>query len=124
MKTITINYLGKEEIVELDDDLKFGEVEDITSKYVNIDDALKGGVKIDIKGYRYAITLACVKKAPWKVNDLIELKGLPRSVGKLVVKEATNMYPLRDCLLEWMGTMSGELTDEQLEFIEKLTNKG
>jgi len=123
MKIIKITYNNVEEEVHLDDDLKFGEIEDLQSKFINTSDALKSNVKMDITGYRYAITLACVKKAPWPLNDIIELKGLPRSVGKIVVSEATKLYPLRDCLLEWMATVSGELTDEQMELIEKLTSK-
>lgn len=120
MKILKIMYNDKEEEVHLDEDLKFGEVEDIQRKFVKIDDAMKGGVQLDPSGYRYAIALACIKKAPWPVNDIIELKGLPRKIGKQVVLEATKLYPLRDCLLDWMESVSGELTEEQLKVIEAL----
>lgn len=121
MKTIEVMYEGKLEPVELDDDLNFGAIEDIQAKYVNVKNAMSGGAEIDIVNYRYAVTLACVKSAPWKINDLLALKDLKRAVGKQVVKEATKLYPLRECLLEWMSTVSGELSEEQLALVESLS---
>ena len=123
MKTITIQYKGKPEIVEFDDDLKFGEVEDIQAKCVEISDALNNGVKLDIPLYKRLITLAAVKKAPWPVHDEMEYRGLSLKLGNQIAKEATSLYPLRNYLLELMTTVAGDLSEKQLKAVEALKDQ-
>lgn len=113
MKIAKVPYKGTDVEIELNDDLSLGDVDDIVNKYVKADNIMGGEVKIDIVGYRYALALTTVKKAPWKVDDLITLKDLPLKTGRAVVKEASKLYPLKDCLLDWVSTFAGEMTPEQ-----------
>ena len=113
--TFEIDWNGATETVEINDDLPFGIIEDIRRKYVDTTKMAGGGeLDIDMTGYRYAITVAAITKAPWAIKDIVVFKDIPGSVGKKVVEEVCRKYPLADCLREWIGSFMGEITPERI----------
>ena len=119
MKTVHIEYEGKKIPIKLNDELSFGELDDIVNKNIKADNIMNGQIKIDIVNYRYQLALAVIKEAPWKVNDLRALKDLPLKTGRQVVKEAAKLFPLKDCLLDWVSTFAGEMTPEQKKMMQE-----
>ena len=107
MIEIEVEYEGKPEKVMLDDNLTFGELEDVISRFVKTGEILRGSIDIDVSAYNMAITVLTVKKAPWKLGDEKALRALPVKEGRKVVREATKMYPLQDSLLEWVAAVQG-----------------
>lgn len=123
MREIQITWQGVPATVKIEDDLPFGIFEDINRKYVNVANVMKGDIKIDMVGYMYAITLAAVKEAPWPVGDLKVFKDIPRSVGQEVVKAVCAIYPLKDSLLDWMEAAMGEVSEEDIKRINRMTSQ-
>lgn len=119
MKTAKVPYKGADVEIELNDEISFGDLDDIVSKNVKTDRIMQGDIKIDLVNYRYQLALSVVTKAPWKIHDLKALKDLPLKTGRAVVKEAANLFPLKDCLLDWASTFSGEMTPEQKEAMKE-----
>ena len=80
---------------------------------------MNGSVKIDIDGYREAIALACVERAPWKAHDPIELRDQPSSVVKVIIDESQKLYPLGTYLLDLLEGSVGGLSPEKLDSLMK-----
>ena len=122
MKIVKIPYKGEQVDVELNEDISFGDLDDIISKNVHTDRIMQGDIKIDLVNYRYQLAMAVISKAPWPVKNLKALKDLPLVTGRAVVKEAANMFPLKDSLMDLASTFTGQMTPEQKEAMKKAMN--
>ena len=112
---ININWKGKENIVEFEDALTFGETEDLISGSVDLTDVTKP--KINLAKYRMNLLIITIKKAPFKVGDLTTLKLLDSKLVKSMLREITKVHPLTNYIEDWMETFQSfeEVTNSSTE---------
>ena len=102
LKPITITYKDKDEIIEFEDSLTFGETEALISGSVDLSDISKP--KIDLAKYRMNLLVTTIKKAPFKVGDITTIKMLDSKVVKHMLREITKIHPLATYIEDWMET--------------------
>ena len=105
IKTFNIDWEGKKEPVEYEDDLTFGELEGIINASVDLTDVTKP--KVNIPTYRMNILTKVLKKAPFPVNDAVAIRNLKARVAKQIISEVMKDYPLMRFLEDWMVTFVG-----------------
>ncbi len=112
---ININWKGKENIVEFEDALTFGETEDLIAGSVDLTDVTKP--KINLAKYRMNLLIITIKKAPFKVGDLTTLKLLDSKLVKSMLREITKVHPLTNYIEDWMETFQSfeEVTNSSTE---------
>ena len=115
LKNFTIKWEGKKEVIEFEDDLTFGELESILAESVDLSDVTKP--RVNLPAYRQAILLKTLRKAPFKVNDLNELKNLKSSVVTEVLGGILKSFPLSKFLEQWMASFIGDTSDLKIEEI-------
>jgi len=104
---IKITYKDKEEVVEFEDSLNFGETEKLINDSVDLSDVTKP--KIDLPKYRLNLLALTIKKAPFKVGDINILKIQDAKIIKSILKEIVKVHPLTTYIEDWMETfMSSE----------------
>tara|TARA_R110002073_G_scaffold272853_3_gene436337 strand:- start:503 stop:916 length:414 start_codon:yes stop_codon:yes gene_type:complete len=99
---IKITYNDKEDTVEFEDSLTFGETESLISGSVDLSDISKP--KIDLSKYRMNLLVLTIKKAPFKIGDITTIKMLNSKVVKGMLKEITKIHPLATYIEDWMET--------------------
>jgi len=99
---VKIIYNGKEDTIEFEDSLTFGETESLISGSVDLTDISKP--KIDLSKYRMNLLVLTIKKAPFKIGDITTIKMLDSKVVKGMLKEITKIHPLSTYIEDWMET--------------------
>ena len=138
IQQMTIMYLGKPEIIHIEDDISLGELEKAFSNSVTTDviqmkmeDSGKMSFEIDlskmnIMRYRRDMAHACIKKAPWIQSDMdpVDLdtifKGVGHKVGNQVINKVMEIYPPFSFLLDLFNSMVG---GEDKEPVKKKSKK-
>ena len=105
IKTFEIDWEGKKEVIEYEDDLTFGELENIVNQSVDLSDVTKP--KVNIPKYRMAVLTKVLKKAPFPINDEVAIRNLKAGVAKSIISEVMKDYPLMRFLEDWMVTFVG-----------------
>ena len=105
IQSFEIDYEGKKEIVEYEDDLAFGELEAILNQCLDLSDVTKP--KVNLPQYRQSILLKAVQKAPFNI-DLPTIRNLRTSVVNQVLKGVLKDFPLVKFLEDWVGTFVGQ----------------
>ena len=120
IKTFEIDWEGKKEIVEYEDDLTFGELENIVNQSVDLSDVTKP--KVNLPKYRMNILTSVLRKAPFPVNDEVAIRNLKAKTAKQIISEVMKDYPLMRFLEDWMVTFVGtqETTNLPTESITSL----
>ena len=113
LQTFKITWEGKKELIEYEDDLTFGELEAILANAVDLSDVTKP--KVNLPEYRQAILLKTLRKAPFKVGDVVTLRNLKSSVVNDVLRGVLKQFPLSKFLEQWMGSFIGEAKDLKIE---------
>jgi len=113
IQSFSIKYEGKKEIIEFEDDLTFGELEHILANSVDLSDVTKP--RVNLPTYRQEILLKTLRKAPFKVGDLGELKNLRSSVVNDVLRGVLKSFPLSKFLEQWMGSFIGLPDDLKID---------
>ena len=109
IKSFSIDYEGKPSEVEYDDDIKFGELENILNKCLDLKEVNKPIVNIPL--YRQMILTAVITKAPFRTGDIAEIRNLRTSVAEKIMEEVMKDYPLMKYLEKWVGTFVGTEVD-------------
>jgi|TARA_R110002020_G_scaffold130704_2_gene292310 hypothetical protein len=99
---VKIIYNDKEDTIEFEDSLTFGETESLISGSVDLTDISKP--KIDLSKYRMNLLVLTIKKAPFKIGDITTIKMLDSKVVKGMLKEITKIHPLSTYIEDWMET--------------------
>jgi|TARA_B100001540_G_C15492899_1_gene499996 hypothetical protein len=99
---ITIQWQGEDAVVEFEDTLTFGEVENLLGGAVDLSDVTKP--KIDLKYYRMNLLTKVIKKAPFKVGDKVTLELMDSKIVKKILDEVLEYHPLADYIEDWMET--------------------
>ena len=107
IKTFEIDYGDppKKEIMEYEDDLTFGELENIVKQSIDLSDLSKP--KVNITKYRMNILTSVLRKAPFPTNDAGAIRNLKAKVAKQIISEVMKDYPLMRFLEDWMVTFVG-----------------
>jgi len=105
IKTFNIDWEGKKEPVEYEDDLTFGELEGIINASVDLTDVTKP--KVNIPTYRMNILTKVIRKAPFPINDAVAIRNLKAKMAKQIISEVMKDYPLMQFLEDWMVTFVG-----------------
>jgi len=112
IKTFKFDWNKVKETIEYEDDLTFGELEAILQNCIDLTDIAKP--KADIPKYRYQILLKVLRKAPFPVKEVSEIRNLKSSVAQKIMVEVMKDYPLVKFLEAWVETFTGLQTkDEQ-----------
>ena len=105
IKSFEIDWDGRKEIIEYEDDLTFGELEAVINSSVDLSDVSKP--KVNIPNYRQSILLKVIRKAPFEVGSASALRSMRASVAKHVIAGVMKDYPLAKFLEDWMTTFVG-----------------
>lgn len=120
IKSFDIEWEGKTESIEYDDDITFGELENILNKCLDMTKVNEP--KVNIPLYRQLILTTVIKKAPFKTNDIASIRNLKTSAAKTIIKEVMKDYPLAKYLEEWVETFVGEIETDQVSTTSSLGN--
>ena len=120
IKTFEIDWEGKKEVIEYEDDLTFGELENIVNQSVDLTDVAKP--KVNIPKYRMNILTKVLRKAPFPIDSPEAIRGLKAKTAKQIISEVMKDYPLMRFLEDWMVTFVGtqEATNLPTESITSL----
>ena len=99
---IKITYKDKEEIVEFEDSLNFGETEKLINDSVDLSDVTKP--KIDLARYRLNLLVMTIKKAPFKTGDITTLNMMDGNIVRGMLREIVKVHPLTTYIEDWMET--------------------
>mgnify|MGYP001580538943 FL=1 len=99
---IKITYKDKEEIVEFEDSLNFGETEKLINDSVDLSDVTKP--KIDLARYRMNLLVMTIKKAPFKTGDITTLNMMNGNIVRAILREIVKIHPLTTYIEDWMET--------------------
>ena len=105
IKSFEIDIDNKKEIIEYEDDLTFGELENVVNLSVDLTDVTKP--KVNLPKYRMNILTTVLRKAPFPMHDPNAIKGLKATVAKQIISEVMKDYPLMRFLEDWMVTFVG-----------------
>ena len=108
-QSFNIDWNGGTEVIEYEDDITFGELENILNKCLELSDVSKP--KVNIPLYRQLILTAVLTKAPFKLKAIDEIRNLKASQAKQIMKGVMKSYPLMKYLEEWVETFVGEQQD-------------
>ena len=117
LKDFNIDWEGKQETIEYEDDITFGELENILNKCLDLSDVQKP--KVNIPLYRQLILTSVLRKAPFPIKDTSAIRNLKISQAKTIMKEVMKSYPLMKYMEEWVETFVGEIentTNEQNQY--------
>lgn len=99
---IKITYKDKEEIVEFEDSLSFGDTEKLINDSVDLSDVTKP--KIDLARYRMNLLVMTIKKAPFKTGDITTLNMMNGNIVRGMLREIVKVHPLTTYIEDWMET--------------------
>ena len=105
LKTFEIDWENKKESIEYEDDLTFGELENIVNQSVDLTDVTKP--KVNIPVYRRNILTKVITKAPFRTGDINVINQLKSKQTKKIISEVMKDYPLMQFLEDWMVTFVG-----------------
>ena len=109
IKSFEIDWEDSKTSIEYEDDIKFGELENILNKCLDLTEVNKP--KVNIPLYRQLILTAVIIKAPFKTGEITEIRNMKSSVAKQIMKGVMKDYPLMKYLEEWVETFVGEDID-------------
>ena len=120
IKTFEIDIDGKKEVIEYEDDLTFGELENVVNQSVDLSDVTKP--KVNLPKYRMNILTKVLRKAPFPIDDATSIRSLKAKTAKQIISEVMKDYPLMRFLEDWMVTFVGtqEATNLPTESITSL----
>ena len=113
IKSFEIDYEGKTETIEYEDDLTYGELEAILQNCIDLSDISKP--KVDIPKYRFQILMKVLRKAPFTVGDAVALRNIKSKAADTIMKGVMNDYPLVKHLGAWVETFTGLPTSDAIE---------
>ena len=115
IKSFKIDFNGVKEPIEYEDDITFGELENILNQCLDMTEVNKP--KVNLPLYRQLILTTVITKAPFELKEVASIRNLKVSQAKKIMKEVMKDYPLAKYLEEWVETFVGEdIADPQDQF--------
>lgn len=97
---------GKKEIIEYEDDLTFGEFEQLLNQTTDFSDVSR--VKVNIPRYKELLLLTVLRKAPFPIKDADALRRTKSSIIKQIIRGVMKDYPLAKFLEESAQMIVGD----------------
>jgi hypothetical protein len=113
IKSFKIDYNGVKEIIEYEDDITFGELENILNQCLDMTEVNKP--KVNLPLYRQLILTTVITKAPFELKEVASIRNLKASQAKQIMGEVMKDYPLAKYLEEWVETFVGEDIQNQVD---------
>ena len=111
IKNFEIDWEGRKEQIEYEDDLTFGELESVINNCVDLSDVTKP--KVNIPNYRQTILLKVIRSPPFEIGSAAALRNMKASVAKQIIAGVMVDYPLAKFLEDWMVTFMGSTTEKE-----------
>ena len=105
IKSFEIDFNGKKETIEYENELTFGETEDIVNRSVDMSDINKP--KIKLADFRMMILAKTLKKAPFPIDNIAHIRNQKSKVINDVLEHIMEDLPLADFLGDWMTSFVG-----------------
>ena len=105
LKSFKIDWEGKSETIEYEDDITYGEMEAILTHAIDLSDVSKP--KVNIPQYRNHLLLKVLRTAPFTVGDAVALRNIKQKQASIIMKEVMKDYPLATYLGDWVETFTG-----------------
>lgn len=112
IKSFYVCYKGKQEQVEYETELTFGETEAIINSSIDLTDIQKPKVKIG--PFRMQILLKTLRKAPFPYKADISIKAQPNNLINKILDRVMEDYPLVNFLGDWMTSFMGSEVESEL----------
>ncbi len=113
IKKFEIDWDNAKEIIEYEDDITFGELENILNKCLDMTKVNEP--KVNLPLYRQLILTTVLRKAPFEIKDVAAIRNLKASQAKIIMGEVMKDYPLAKYLEEWVETFVGQDIQDQLD---------
>jgi len=108
IKSFHIQYNGKEEEIQYEDDINFGIMEGVLRNTVNDSNPVE--TKINLSEYRLQILTAVLRRAPFDYKGVGAIKAIPHKIANEILKEVMTDYSLDNFLEGRLRTLlSSEL---------------
>ena len=112
IKSFKIDFNGVKESIEYEDDITFGELENILNQCLDMTKVNEP--KVNLPLYRQLILTTVITKAPFEVKEIASIRNLKASQAKQIMGEVMKDYPLAKYLEEWVETFVGQdIVEEQ-----------
>ena len=105
IQSFKIEYNGKEETVEFENDPPFGDMQRIIKSCVDISDVQKPSVNLQL--YQQMILQAVVTKAPFNPKNATEFAKLPTSTALGILNNLMQALPLETLLSPMITAATG-----------------
>jgi len=105
LKSFEMDWEGRKETIEYEDDISFGEMNSILR--VSIDLTNITAPKVNIGEYQINILLKTLRKAPFNFKSVGEIRAIKRKQASTIISRVMQDYPLADCLEDWMTSFVG-----------------
>ena len=105
LKSFEIDWEQGKETIEYEDDLTFGELEEIINQSVDLSDVSKP--KVNLPKYRINVLSKVLRKAPFPIGNKDAVNAIKSKVAKKIIVEVMKDYPLMQFLEDWMVTFVG-----------------
>lgn len=117
-----IDYEGKKETIEYEDDIPFGDMEAIINTSVDLTNLNQP--KVRLQEYRLLIIQKTLRKAPFDFKNINVVRALPHKTMKKVIEGVMKSYPLVECSGDWMTSLLGsemvnELVSESMPTVQQ-----
>ena len=113
IKKFDIDWDNAKEIIEYEDDITLGELENILNKCLDMTKVNEP--KVNLPLYRQLILTTVLRKAPFEIKDVAAIRNLKASQAKIIMGEVMKDYPLAKYLEEWVETFVGQDIQDQLD---------
>jgi len=105
IKSFEIQWEGKTETIEYDDDIPYGQMNKVLKATVDMENFTNP--KINIAEYQTQILQTVIKKAPFDPKSTHAINNLPSSVADKIISEVMKDYPLGKRSDSWMTSLFG-----------------
>jgi len=113
IQSFKIEYNGKEETIEFENDPPFGDMQRIIKSCVDISDVQKPSVNLQL--YQQMILQAVVTKAPFNPKNATEFAKLPTSTALGILNNLMQALPLERLVAPMITAATGQNTIESLD---------
>jgi len=104
IKSFTIDWEGRKEIIEYETEIEFGAMEDIIKASINLDTFKP---KVNVQEYRMQVLRRVLRKAPFDYSDPRNIRKVKAKYIKSIIMEVMEDYPLALTGEDLMPTLLG-----------------
>jgi len=112
IQSFKVNFNGKEETIEFEDDPPFGDMQQILKSCIDLSDVQKP--KVNLQLYQQMVMQSVIKKAPFNPKNNTEFAKLPTSTALEVLNKLMMAIPLERLVAPMVTAATGQNSIESL----------